>query len=104
VGAARVSHARRGVDGISDEGSNLTVAVDGTRIMAVGEVDYTTSGQLHHAVSAVLADNPGARIDFALVDLSFMDSSCLAVLVEAENRGAHVHVSRASSAVQLVIR
>jgi anti-anti-sigma factor len=93
------------VDRVSDgdEVSELTVAVDGTTIRAAGEVDYTSSGQLHAAVSEVLASEPGALIDFDLGAVDFMDSSGLAVLVEAENQGARVRVSRASSPVKLVI-
>ena len=89
---------------MSDDVSDLTVTVDGTTITAVGEVDYTSSGQLTAAVGDVIDANPGTRVEFDLGGVDFMDSSGLAVLVEAENRGATVHVSRSSSAVQLVIR
>ncbi|MBV9952491.1 MAG: STAS domain-containing protein [Acidimicrobiia bacterium] len=88
---------------MTDETSELTIAVEGTTIRAVGEVDYTSSSQLHRAVDEVLAGGPGTLIDFDLGGVEFMDSSGLAVLVEAENRGAHVRVSRASSPVKLVI-
>jgi anti-anti-sigma factor len=91
------------VDVVSEDGSELTVAVDGTTIRAAGEVDYTSSDQLHAAVTEVLAGTPGALIDFDLSGVDFMDSSGLAVLVDAENRGARVRVSRASSPVKLVI-
>jgi anti-anti-sigma factor len=88
---------------MTDEASPLTIAVDGTTIRAAGEVDYTSSGQLHDAVLELLAHSSRAHVDFDFGDVDFMDSSGLAVLVEAENRGATVRVVRASSAVKLVI-
>jgi anti-anti-sigma factor len=92
---------------MNEERPDLTVTVDErdpAMIRVAGEIDYSTSARLHEAVDEVLRTGTGGPLVFDLADVEFMDSSGLAVLVEAENRGAQVHVREASTAVELVIR
>jgi anti-sigma B factor antagonist len=92
---------------MSDPVSELRITVeelDGVTIRVVGEIDYETSGSLRDAVVGALATARGESVVFDLGEVGFMDSSGLAVLIEAENRGATVRVREASPAVALTIR
>jgi anti-anti-sigma factor len=92
---------------MTDEVSELTVDVDGTTIRAVGEVDYTSSGQLHAAVDEVLSSAPGALVDFDLAGVEFMDSSGLGSLVgllKLLPAGGVVRLAEVSTSVQRVLR
>ena len=65
------------------QGFGLTVTSDasGTTIRVRGECDIATAAQVGEALSAA-AGQPGDRIMLDLSDVTFMDSSGLAVLVE----------------------
>jgi anti-anti-sigma factor len=92
---------------MSEPASELTITVeevDGVTIRVAGEIDYETSGSLRAAVEAAYAAAAGRSMVFDLGEVGFMDSSGLAVLIEAENRGAAVRVREASPAVALTIR
>jgi anti-anti-sigma factor len=77
--------------------------LDPTTISVVGDIDYDTVAPLRATVDRVLAAAPSAIV-FDLGGVGFMDSSGLAVLIEASNRGAEVRVRSATSAVRLTIR
>lgn len=92
---------------MSEPESELRITVeelDGVTIRVAGEIDYATSGSLRAAVDGALAKADGGSVVFDLGEVGFMDSSGLAVLIEAENRGASVRVREASPAVALTIR
>jgi anti-anti-sigma factor len=92
---------------MSEPASGLRITVeelDGVTIRVAGEIDYETSGSLKAAVEEALAKADGDSVVFDLGEVGFMDSSGLAVLIEAENRGASVRVREASPAVALTIR
>jgi anti-anti-sigma factor len=94
---------------MSEPDGLLDIAVEGEgegpiTVTVAGEVDYETSGELRAAVNGVLERAPGTRLHFDLTGVDFLDSSGLAVLIEAENRGAEVRVTGASAPVRLTIR
>ena len=92
---------------MSESASELRITVeelDGITIRVVGEIDYESSGPLRATVDGALDSVGAGTLVFDLRGVAFMDSSGLAVLIEAENRGAAVRVREASPAVQLAIR
>jgi anti-anti-sigma factor len=57
------------------------------RVVAAGEIDMSTAGQMQASLNAALDDHPsGLVVDLAAV--TFMDSSGIAALVHAHNRAA----------------
>jgi anti-anti-sigma factor len=88
---------------MSDPGFVVDVQEGDPRILRVsGDIDILTSPALREAVEAAGREGTDQlRLDLGAV--AFMDSSGLAVLVQAENRGVHVRVARASSSVRIAI-
>ncbi|MEV4824159.1 STAS domain-containing protein [Micromonospora sp. NPDC049274] len=80
--------------GRGSEATPLSVFVDRSDpdmplIRVGGELAYATAAPLHAEVDRVLADAPGALVlDFA--DLTFLDSTGLAVIVHAWREGQSV--------------
>jgi anti-anti-sigma factor len=87
---------------MSDHGFVVDVQEGDPTILRVrGDVDILTSPALRDAVEAAGRGTDQLRLD--LGEVAFMDSSGLAVLVQTENRGLHLRVARASSAVRTAI-
>jgi anti-anti-sigma factor len=95
------------MDDMSAQGSELAIHVDDgvpATITVGGDIDVDTSGDLGEAVGRVLRLSPTVeRLVFDLADVTFMDSSGLAVLVRAENAGARVEVQNPSPAVRVIL-
>jgi anti-anti-sigma factor len=68
-----------------------------------GDIDIASCGQLAEAVRADLPAVNGSAVVFDLTDVSFIDSSGLAVLIDTVNRGHQVTVRGASPVLQRVI-
>jgi anti-sigma B factor antagonist len=61
---------------------DITTEHSTTRIMAVGELDVSTVEQLRETLN--FNDDPGTGIELDLGGLTFMDSSGIRLLVEAD--------------------
>jgi anti-anti-sigma factor len=95
------------MDDVSDDttGLQVEVPVGGASVVRVsGQIDIETAGTLRGAVEQLLASGPPPTIEFDFGAVTFMDSSGLAVLIDAENRGVVVTVTQATSSVALTIR
>lgn len=67
-----------------------------------GELDMSSAGALRESIEALIAD--GCRkVVFDLDELSFMDSSGIAVLVFAANNIGDVRLINASSIIRRII-
>jgi anti-sigma B factor antagonist len=68
-----------------------------------GDIDIASCGQLADAVTADVGALNGAKVVFDLTEVSFIDSSGLAVLIDTVNQGHHVTVRGASPVLRRVI-
>jgi anti-anti-sigma factor len=68
-----------------------------------GEIDISTTGELVDAIAPLLTDAPDEPMVFDVSGVTFMDSSGLAVLLDATARGHHVVVRGASPLIRRVI-
>ena len=89
------------------EGPSVAVdtvtAVDGTVTVTVhGEVDIANVQTLRHELAGII-DTPPPRVVFDLGDLSFVDSSGIAVLVQVANAAPEVKVGAASPVVRRIL-
>jgi anti-anti-sigma factor len=76
---------------------------DGTVTVTVsGEVDISNADVLRHELAVVTEAAP-PRVVFDLGDLSFVDSSGIAVLVHVANSVPEVNVARASPVVRRIL-
>jgi anti-sigma B factor antagonist len=95
------------MDHVGNRGGLETLAVtdesDATVITVGGEIDLMTADAVRAAAASVFEGPPGPVI-FDLADVTFIDSSGMAVLIEAANLGHTVTVRRPSPAVLLVLR
>ena len=67
-----------------------------------GEVDIANADVLRHELAGVAEASP-RRVVFDLGDLSFVDSSGIAVLVQVANASPDVSVARASPVVRRIL-
>ena len=81
----------------------VTAESGATVITVGGEVDLMTADAVRSAAAAVF-DGPPGTVIFDLADVTFIDSSGMAVLIEAANVGHTVTVRRPSPAVLLALR
>jgi anti-sigma B factor antagonist len=95
------------MDHVAKSGGLETLTVTdetGATVVTVGgEIDLTTADEVRAAAAAIV-EGPPVTMIFDLAAVSFMDSSGVAVLVEAANAGHAVTVRRPSPAVLLVLR
>jgi anti-sigma B factor antagonist len=95
------------MDHVDNRGGLETLTVtdeSGATVITVGgEIDLMTADEVRAAAAAVFTGPPGTVI-FDLGDVSFIDSSGMAVLIETANVGHSVTVRRPSPAVLLVLR
>ncbi|HEV7203803.1 MAG TPA: STAS domain-containing protein [Jatrophihabitans sp.] len=78
---------------------------DGTgavQLIVVGEIDIATAATLRRALAELLRKSPG-RLILDLGGVDFIDSSGLAVLLEAASGVEHIELVRPSLAVRRVI-
>ena len=81
----------------------VTVEPDGTTCILVGgELDTSNADEFRRVVEDAMSDTP-ATVVFDLSEVSFMDSSALAVLLIATRHSARVHVRQPSPIVRQVI-
>ena len=79
------------------------IGTDGSATLRIrGEVDLANVTSLRTAVEELLTQNP-SRLIFELAELSFVDSSGLALLVEAAERSDDVEVRNPSALVRRII-
>jgi anti-anti-sigma factor len=71
-------------------------------VVLCGELDAARAGEALEVLGQALATTPGV-IRFEMGDLTFMDSSGLAVLVQAANRVERVVLSGANALIRRVI-
>jgi anti-anti-sigma factor len=77
--------------------------VSGAPLIALqGELDIASAESLRRAVEEVVAEGP-KRLVFDLSDLTFMDSSGIAVMVFAANNIAQIELRHPSSIVRRVV-
>jgi anti-sigma B factor antagonist len=79
---------------VSDDGHELTIRLH-------GELDVATVRSISEAIEASLVDGP-SRLVVDLKEVSFMDSSGIALLVELANRAESVQVCDPSANVRRV--
>ncbi len=80
-----------------------STAADGDPVIRLrGELDISSADLLRETVSGVLAERP-KRLVIELGDLTFIDSSGIAVLVLASNKIAEVELHHAQPIVRRVI-
>lgn len=72
------------------------------QLVVIGEIDIATVPVLRRAVTGLLERTP-ARLVLDLDGVNFIDSSGLAVLLEAASTVGHIELRRASDAVRRVI-
>ncbi len=77
-------------------------ASDAGLLRIAGELDISNVASLEAAVTATLARRP-ARLILDVAELSFMDSSALAVLVGAAAAVGQIHIRNPQPAVRRVI-
>jgi anti-sigma B factor antagonist len=81
----------------------VTFDDDGTATIRVtGEIDIATADTIRRAVAVAIEDRP-AHVVFDLSAVDFIDSSGLAVLLEAAKAADSVRIHRASNVVRRVI-
>ena len=82
---------------------DVTVDGDGSAVVrVVGEIDIATADAVRTAISGAMDHNP-SRLVIDMGAVSFMDSSGIAVLLEAAQRTDAVLIRRPSNAVRRVI-
>jgi len=79
----------------SDAAGNLTIKL-------VGELDISSAGAFRTTVDQIVASRP-ERLVFDLSQLSFMDSSGIAVMVYAANHSGEVQLLHPSSIVRRIV-
>jgi len=80
-----------------------SIRADGTPVLTLrGELDISSVDILRRSVDAVLARRPDA-VDFEVADLTFLDSSGIAVLVHTANNVRAVELHGATTIVRRVI-
>lgn len=82
---------------------NTAADADGTVTVTVsGELDISNADDLRHQLAAITDASP-PRVVFDLGELSFVDSSGIAVLVQVANSASQVEVARASPVVRRIL-
>jgi anti-anti-sigma factor len=81
---------------------DVDVDVGAVVIRVEGEIDVATADDVRAAVVTAIEHRP-ARLVFDLSAVDFMDSSGIAVLLEAAKQTASVQIRRPSAAVRRVI-
>lgn len=76
---------------------------DGTTVGISGELDLASVPGVEAQIEPVVAANPD-RLVFDLSQVTFMDSSGIAMLLRAAGRVARVEVRQPSPAVQLIVQ
>ena len=83
--------------------AEVTFDADGTATVRVaGEIDIATADTVRQAVAVALEQRP-AHLVFDLSAVDFIDSSGLAVLLEAAKQSDSVRIDQASNIVRRVI-
>ena len=81
----------------------MTFDADGIpTVRVVGEIDIATAGTVRQAVAVATEQHP-AHLVFDLSAVDFIDSSGLAVLLEAAKQADSVRIDQASNIVRRVI-
>jgi anti-sigma B factor antagonist len=93
------------MDAIANDGITTEVSFeDGPTavVRVVGEIDISTVGAVRAAMVTALEGSPG-RLVFDLAGVDFMDSSGLAVLLQARKAAESIHVRNPSTVVRRLI-
>jgi len=95
------------MDHMSDVHDQIEIDVaadsDGAPVIVLrGELDFATAPVAEASLAPVLAASP-ARIVFDLTDVSFLDSSGIAVLVRSTHQAGTVAIRNPSTVVRRVI-
>jgi anti-anti-sigma factor len=93
------------MDAIANDGTTTEVSFEdgGTAVvLVIGEIDISTVGVVRAAMVTALEGSP-SRIVFDLSGVEFIDSSGLAVLLQARKTTVVVHIRNPSAAVRRLI-
>jgi anti-sigma B factor antagonist len=95
------------MDELEKSGTNMVIErssdADGTAMIRLqGELDISNADSFRSAVEEVVAEAPG-RLVFDLSELTFMDSSGIAVMVYAANNVEAVELRHATTIVRRVV-
>ena len=84
---------------------SITVMDDeaGPVIKAAGELDASNVDTLQSVIKSQLRESPES-LSFDLADLTFMDTSGIALLIQTSKSGTVVRIVRSSAPVRTVIR
>lgn len=93
--------------GLDDGASRATVGrsleASGSPVIAIiGEIDVSNVASIEVELDRVLADHP-ARLVFDLSELSFIDSSGIAILLRAAEKADQIELRNPSAIVRRVI-
>jgi len=92
------------LDGAGSAGSvDITFDADGTPIVALtGEIDMSNVESLRRLIEPVVARSP-ERVIFDLAELTFMDSSGIALLLQVSAKTGTVRIRQPSALVRRMI-
>jgi len=81
----------------------VTEGETGPIIKAAGELDASNIDRLRSAINSQLSERP-QTLSFDLADLTFMDTSAIALLIQTTKSGSAVRILSPSTPVRTVIR
>jgi anti-sigma B factor antagonist len=91
------------IDGTAPLTITVTDAESGPVIKAAGELDASNVDMLHSVIKSRLREAPES-LSFDLADLTFMDTSGIALLIQTSKSGTAVRILAPSAPVRTVIR
>ena len=91
------------IDGTAPLTITVTGGESGPVIKAAGELDASNVDTLHSVIKSQLRESPES-LSFDLADLTFMDTSGIALLIQTRKSGTAVRILAPSAPVRTVIR
>lgn len=73
--------------------------VDGSTVTATGEIDMSSADGFQAALDAAIGGEGGGPVTITMVDVSFIDSTGLRMLLGARSSGRQIVIDQPSAAV-----
>ncbi len=89
-------------DGLAASVSSVPNGSDGVTVTITGELDIASVGPVEEAIEEILTEECRSVV-FELADLTFMDSSGLALMVQVSKKVERVEILHATPIVRRVI-